>query len=107
MEPIDLPSIVKDIERACIEVALNRTGGNIAKAARLLGLERTTLRAKVHTQNIQEPKVRPTALLDPEGEFKITRVSRHFLAVSWHDEVLKQFRTISAANEFLQEKINE
>ena len=46
-EPIDLNSAVAEFERALIESALRKTGGNRSKAARLLGIGRTTLLDKL------------------------------------------------------------
>jgi transcriptional regulator with GAF, ATPase, and Fis domain len=44
---VDLPAHVSRVERAFIQQALARTGGNRADAARLLGLKRTTLVEKL------------------------------------------------------------
>ncbi|MGD9904145.1 MAG: sigma-54-dependent transcriptional regulator [Vicinamibacterales bacterium] len=44
---VDLPDHVSRVERAFIQQALARTGGNRADAARLLGLKRTTLVEKL------------------------------------------------------------
>jgi DNA-binding NtrC family response regulator len=46
-EPIDLGSAVAEFERALIESALRKTGGNRSQAARLLGIGRTTLLDKL------------------------------------------------------------
>jgi two-component system response regulator HydG len=46
-EPIDLGSAVAGFERALIENALRRTGGNRSQAAVLLGIGRTTLLDKI------------------------------------------------------------
>ena len=40
-------------ERRCIEMCLERTGGNVAQAARLLGVERTNLHKKMRSLGIQ------------------------------------------------------
>jgi two-component system nitrogen regulation response regulator NtrX len=40
-------------EKRCIEACLGRTGGNVAQAARLLGLERTNLHKKMRNLGIQ------------------------------------------------------
>ena len=46
-------SVIGDTERILIERALERTGGNQIMAARLLGLNRNTLRAKIRKLGIQ------------------------------------------------------
>lgn len=44
---------LKDVERQLIGSALERAGGNISKAARLLGLSRNTLRYRLQKYNLQ------------------------------------------------------
>lgn len=44
---LDLPTYIANIERGLIAQALDGTGGNKQRAARLLGLKRTTLVEKV------------------------------------------------------------
>jgi two-component system nitrogen regulation response regulator GlnG len=52
-EPRDLyEKLVAEIERPLIELALKRTGGNQVKAARMLGLNRNTLRKKITDHKI-------------------------------------------------------
>ena len=47
-EPRDLyQRMVSELERPLIELALKRAGGNQVKAARMLGLNRNTLRKKI------------------------------------------------------------
>ena len=46
-------SIIEGTERLLIEKALERTRGNQIIAARILGLNRNTLRAKIKRLNIQ------------------------------------------------------
>ena len=106
MEPIDLPSTLKDIERSYIKAALDWSGGNIGKAAKQLGIKRTTLRAKVHTNEIQPPKEPILAIIDPLGDFAIIR-AKSLVKVTYQEEVIKTFRTITAANAFMQEKMDE
>jgi two-component system, NtrC family, nitrogen regulation response regulator GlnG len=51
--PRDLyQKLVAEIERPLIELALKRTGGNQVKAARMLGLNRNTLRKKITDHKI-------------------------------------------------------
>jgi DNA-binding NtrC family response regulator len=45
--PMDLQQTVQKLERALIEQALRRTGGNKSQAADILGMKRTTLTAKM------------------------------------------------------------
>jgi two-component system, NtrC family, nitrogen regulation response regulator GlnG len=52
-EPRDLyQKLVAEIERPLIELALKRTSGNQVKAARMLGLNRNTLRKKITDHKI-------------------------------------------------------
>ncbi len=52
-EPRDLyDRLVAEIEKPLIELALRRTGGNQVKAARMLGLNRNTLRKKITDHKI-------------------------------------------------------
>jgi DNA-binding NtrC family response regulator len=44
---IDLKQLLADLERAYIREALHLSGGTIARSARLLGLQRTTLIEKM------------------------------------------------------------
>ena len=45
--PVDLPDLLNTIERLHIDCALARTNGNRTQAAKLLGLQRTTLSEKI------------------------------------------------------------
>lgn len=47
---------IEDIERALIERALSRAGGNISAAARLLGLSRAALDYRIRTKDIPVPR---------------------------------------------------
>jgi sigma-54 specific flagellar transcriptional regulator A len=49
--PVDLPRILRRLEEAYIDAALQRTGGNKKAAADLLGLQRTTLVEKLRRRN--------------------------------------------------------
>ena len=44
--PVRLADAVAEVERACIEAALLRSGGNVSRAARELGIDRNTLKRK-------------------------------------------------------------
>lgn len=52
-EGIDLRQVLADLERAYIREALALTGGTIARTARLLGLQRTTLIEKMRRFDIE------------------------------------------------------
>jgi sigma-54 specific flagellar transcriptional regulator A len=49
--PIDLPTMLRDLENAYINAALMQTGSNKKEAARLLGMGRTTLVEKLRRRN--------------------------------------------------------
>lgn len=51
--PIDLQSVLSEVEQSLIEAALSRTSGIVADSARMLGLRRTTLVEKMRRLNIQ------------------------------------------------------
>lgn len=53
LEPISLLDAVSAYEKRLISDMLVRTGGNVAKAARLLGVPRTTLYSKMETLGIR------------------------------------------------------
>ncbi len=59
-EPRDLyEKLIGEIEKPLIEMALRRTGGNQVKAARMLGLNRNTLRKKITDHRIALTKYPP------------------------------------------------
>lgn len=61
-DPIDLPALLRSLEWAYIETALEQTGGNKQTAARLLGLRRTTLVEKLRRrQKAEEVEAAATA----------------------------------------------
>ncbi|HVR62575.1 MAG TPA: sigma 54-interacting transcriptional regulator, partial [Polyangia bacterium] len=49
--PVDLPTMLRDLENAYINAALAQTGSNKKEAARLLGMGRTTLVEKLRRRN--------------------------------------------------------
>lgn len=49
-EGMNLPGYLDTVERSFIQQALDRSGGNRARAARLLGMNRTTLVEKLKRQ---------------------------------------------------------
>jgi DNA-binding NtrC family response regulator len=50
--PVDLPTVLRDLEDAYIKAALARTQCNKKEAAKLLGLGRTTLVEKLRRRNL-------------------------------------------------------
>ncbi|HYL60715.1 MAG TPA: helix-turn-helix domain-containing protein, partial [Candidatus Acidoferrales bacterium] len=57
-EPRDLyHRLVEEIERPLVELALKRAGGNQVRAARMLGLNRNTLRKKITDHKIVLTKI--------------------------------------------------
>ena len=55
------PTLMRAVERPLIELALRETHGNQIKAARLLGLNRNTLRKKITEFNISVSHAKQTA----------------------------------------------
>lgn len=55
------PTLMRAVERPLIELALRETHGNQIKAARLLGLNRNTLRKKITEFNISVSQAKETA----------------------------------------------
>ncbi len=51
-------SIIESIEKPLIEHTLDRTEGNQLKAARILGINRNTMRAKIKRLGIDDKKWR-------------------------------------------------
>lgn len=51
--PIDLPTMLRDLENAYLDAALEQTGGNKKEAARLLGMGRTTLVEKLRRRSAE------------------------------------------------------
>jgi len=49
-------SVIKSVEKPLIEMALEKTMGNQVKAARLLGINRNTIRTKVKKLGINPSK---------------------------------------------------
>ena len=56
----------RDFERRCIEACLDRTGGNVSGAARLLGIERSNLHKKMQALGLEARPAREAG--DGEGE---------------------------------------
>lgn len=54
-EGMSLAGYLDMIERSLIQQALDRTGGTVARAARLLGMNRTTLVMKLKAQGAEAP----------------------------------------------------
>jgi DNA-binding NtrC family response regulator len=53
--PFDLDQTLKAWERAYIEAALRLTRGNVTQAAKLLGINRTTLYSRMAGQGAENP----------------------------------------------------
>ena len=77
-------------ERTRIEAALGRAGGNVAAAARLLGIGRNALRYRMRSLGIERPRldattpatpVRPTAAPEPAATSQASPVERKPVAV--------------------------
>ena len=49
--PVDLPRLLRELETAYINKALETSGGNKKEAAKLLGMGRTTLVEKLRRRN--------------------------------------------------------
>jgi len=54
-QPNDLYRMVLDeVERPLLSIVLNHTNGNLSRAASMLGLNRSTLRKKLHAHNLTD-----------------------------------------------------
>jgi DNA-binding NtrC family response regulator len=57
----DMPSLlslglsVEDVEKAMLQEALRKTGGNVSEASRLLKITRNTLRYRMAKYNLSQP----------------------------------------------------
>ena len=54
--PLDLPTMLRELENAYLDAALEQTGGNKKEAARLLGMGRTTLVEKLRRRGADVSK---------------------------------------------------
>jgi Fis family transcriptional regulator len=53
-DPVNLHELViSQVERPLLEVVLRETRGNLSRAAQLLGMNRATLRARLHKYQIK------------------------------------------------------
>jgi len=48
-----LSMVINCVEKPVIEIALEKTGGNQTRAAKMLGITRSTLRKKILAHNIE------------------------------------------------------
>ena len=64
------PTLMRAVERPLIELALRETQGNQIKAARLLGLNRNTLRKKITEFQIPVSRLKKSASEKPKGSGK-------------------------------------
>jgi two-component system NtrC family response regulator/two-component system response regulator HydG len=59
--PADMPSLlslglsVEEVEKAMLQEALHKTGGNVSEASRLLKITRNTLRYRMGKHNLSQP----------------------------------------------------
>ena len=60
------PTLMRAVEQPLIELALRETHGNQIKAARLLGLNRNTLRKKISEFEISVSQAKQTAQGKPK-----------------------------------------
>ena len=67
MEKVNLNRILRDIEIEYIKRALEESGGNIDKAATLLGQKRNTLSLRISTLQIEFRRARKLAVRDDIG----------------------------------------
>lgn len=106
-EGMNLKDFLELIETTFIEVALERTNGNITKAAQLLGLKRTTLKAKLESKGLYKfvPYGEINLIEDPEKEFTAHRIKHGVWEIRYKDEVLVHKRNIREVNKFMKEKI--
>lgn len=103
-EGVNLPHFLENLKNTYITVAMKKAGGNVTKAAELLGMKRTTLR--MHMLQREMPSGLPVSpVIDPEGEFTVTKVVNGY-QVRWKGELMCKKRNIKEVNKFLREKIN-
>ena len=62
VDPVDLQGLLRKLEDAFIDAALERAGGNKKAAADLLGLQRTTLVEKLRRRERERAAAAATAL---------------------------------------------
>jgi two-component system response regulator AtoC len=56
---------IQQLERALVQQALERTGGNVTRAARLLGMTRDQVRYRIHKFALESPSLRDSAAAEP------------------------------------------
>lgn len=107
-EGMNLKQFLDLIELTFIELALERTNGNITHAAKLLGLKRTTLKAKLESKGLYQfiPHGEITLIEDPEKEFTAHRIRHGVWEVRYKGETIVHKRNIREVNSFMKEKIS-
>lgn len=109
---LDLRQTLIDIEEAYIDHALELSNMNVADAAKLLRLNRTTLVEKLRKRypgkcrRIQRNHSEVYANLDPEGEFTFRKTANgRGYDVLYKGDKIKWLRTLPEVEEFIKEKI--
>jgi len=103
---LNLNETLDAIETIYIEKALEKTEGNITKAAQLLGLQRTTLRAKITSRGVNYVgDLQPAT--DPLGEFTIEKSSGARFFIKYKGEIISSNYSLRAANKALRKKMRE
>jgi hypothetical protein len=110
---LDLRQTLLDIEEAYIEKALILSNHNVAEAARLLRLNRTTLVEKLrnryperNARRIHRNHSEDFATIDPEGEFTFRKTANgRGYDVLYKGDKLTWKRTLSEVEVYIKEKM--
>jgi hypothetical protein len=102
---INLPKLLQTLESSYIDQALHRAGHNTSKAARLLGIKRTTLREKLKRLGfVVAPPDLASVVEDPDGEFTWKRTGKGY-SIYFNGEKIAFRHTRTEVNDFIKEKM--
>ena len=95
---IDLRQLLSDVQDMYLKQALDLTSGNKARAAKLLGMERTTFALML------ERKFTKEVIKDPEGDFTAAKEGSSWV-IRYKGEVMAHKRNIAEVNGYLKGKM--
>lgn len=108
MKPITLPKILSDLEDAYIAKAMGHTQGNVTQAAKLLGLNRTTLIEKIKRKELPYQKLKVEVAADPQGEFTYVRdASGKHWNIFYKGERIAIRSSLADVRSYFREKLND